>query len=98
MDVQVHAHRFMLKMLRPHLNKDIVFVRLDQTTPSKQQQAKLGLDRADPAAIDVLVQLGANDGDMLHSEITEHESKLAFLAKTFGSLEAALVSSDAACR
>lgn len=98
MDVQVHAHRFMLKMLRPHLNKEVVFIRFDQTAPSKQQQAKLGLDRADPAAIDVLMQLGANDGDMLHSEITENESKIAFLAKTFGGLQEALARSDAACR
>jgi predicted acylesterase/phospholipase RssA len=85
-DAQAGAAEFQFEQLRPHLRVDASLVRLHQTAPPEDHQNIIGLDRADPKAIDAMKQLAERDADTIHGEATAVDSEIAFLKEIFTNL------------
>lgn len=68
LDVQVSSHEYMTRFLLPHLDRKITIFRLHQSTPNDAEARMLGIDRAEPEALDILERRARNDGEHVHSE------------------------------
>lgn len=86
MDAQARAAEFQFEQLRPHLRVDASLIRLHQTAPPEDHQNIIGLDRADPQALDAMKQLAERDADTIHGEATAADSETAFLKDIFSNL------------
>jgi predicted acylesterase/phospholipase RssA len=82
LDVQVSSHYYMTKFLLPHLNRKATIFRLYQSEPNNTEAAKLGLDRADREALDILERRARSDAARVHSEARDR-AELAPIREIF---------------
>lgn len=86
LDAQAHAARHAFHMLTPFLKIPVSLVRLHQTAPPADYVSRMGLDRADEEAIDIMLQLGTRDAETIYSEMTRFNGPLAFLKDALANL------------
>lgn len=87
LDAQVSMHVHTARFLLPHLDRNATIFRLPQSQPSKDQAEKLGLDRADAEALEILELRGRTDAQTVHSEVLKGtDARLSPLREIFSTV------------
>ncbi len=86
LDAQASGYDFMAGMLAQYLKQDCKVVRLPSSPPSPNQAVHLGLDKATPDALNVLSDLGKQDGNLTHSRALGKGNEFTILGDIFKSM------------
>jgi hypothetical protein len=86
LDAQTNAAKFAFAQIQSHLRVSAKIARLKQTAPSQEHQRLIGIDRADPDAVDVLQRLAIRDAEIAHSDMMSAEALNPFVRDIFTSL------------
>ena len=89
LDAQSAGHHFIATILAQQLSqcgRSCTIMRLPQGAPSNEQTVHLGLDRASPESIQVLMQLARTDGNMIHGAALRGENGLLLVKDIFEQL------------
>lgn len=89
---QSYGHTNMARFLADYLDRNgrsVYFLRLEENKKSPEQYSAIGLDRADPTAIDTLVTLGSGDAHFIYSQtLTDPSNKYTKFVDIFKTLTA----------
>jgi uncharacterized protein len=89
LDVQSSAAGYAFAQLQTHLRVKATLAKLTQTPPSQGHQRLIGIDRADPDAMDALQRLATGDAELAHSDMMGTEKAYPFVRDVFTSLPVA---------
>jgi uncharacterized protein len=86
MNAQVNAAVYQFDELRMHFRVPATLIRLRQDPQPDEYRRYIGLDRADPNAIDAMEELAQRDADAIFNDASQPGSESAVLGDIFGNL------------